>query len=256
MNLRGLEMTNSTKANLKVGDVATATGVTIRTLHHYEEIGLLEPSSRSESGHRIYSERDLQRLQQILSLKQLGFSLGEIRNCLLEKSMSPLEIVRLHQKRVLEGRDQLSKLYDQLITLERTLAANEAPSTEELLTTIEVIQMYDKYFTKEQLEELKNRKDSIGEAKMKNYQNAWTELMAKVRTEMNKKTDPASSAVQALAKEWSSLVSAFSGGNTSIEVNLGSMYRNEPAMREKVGMDADYYEYVAKMMAYYHKAKA
>jgi len=159
----------------------------------------------------------------------------------------------MHQARVLKERDQLGQLYEQLGKLEKTLASQTEPTIQELLTTIEVIQMHEKYFSKEQLAELKVREQSLGEDKMKNYQNDWTDLMEKVRAEAKKGTDPSSAYVQELAVKWNSLVKAFSGGNKAIEVQLGSMYRNEPAMRDKAGMDPEVYEYVAKMMSYMHK---
>ena len=239
----------------KVGKLAKATGITVRTLHHYEEIGLIEPSSRTESGHRVYSEKDIQRLQQVLSLRQLGFPLEDIRKCLGDKTMSPLQIIRLHQGRVHEERDRLGKLYDQLTSLERTLATNRKPSIHELIKTIEVITMHDKYFTKEQLEEIKSRGESIGDAKMKEYQESWVTLMEKVRTEKKNKSDPSSASILKLAQEWDTLVKAFTGGNPHIEVQLGSMYRNEPSMRENFGMDPELWEYVTKMMGYFHKLK-
>ena len=67
---------------LKVGELAKRTGLTVRTLHHYDEIGLLRPSLRTEAGHRLYTTVDVARLQQVLSLRQLGFGLEEVRDCL------------------------------------------------------------------------------------------------------------------------------------------------------------------------------
>src|SRR5580704_15304328 len=81
---------------VKVGELARRTGLTIRTLHHYDEIGLLKPSLHTESGHRLYTTADVARLQQVLSLRQLGFSLEEIRDCLDRPGFSPLEVIRLH----------------------------------------------------------------------------------------------------------------------------------------------------------------
>jgi MerR family transcriptional regulator, thiopeptide resistance regulator len=63
----------------KVGEVARLAHVSVRTLHHYHEIGLLVPSGRSESGYRLYTPEDLERLQQVLFYKELGFGLEEIR---------------------------------------------------------------------------------------------------------------------------------------------------------------------------------
>lgn len=67
-----------------VGEVSQATGVTVRTLHHYDEIGLLSPRERSEAGYRLYSYHDLERLQEVLVWRQLGFSLQEIKALLDE----------------------------------------------------------------------------------------------------------------------------------------------------------------------------
>ena len=83
----------------RVGEVARRTSVTVRTLHHYDEIGLLSPSHRAGSGHRLYTAADLGRLQQILSLRQLGFGLDEIRECLTAPGFDPLTVLRLHLAR-------------------------------------------------------------------------------------------------------------------------------------------------------------
>ena len=61
-----------------VGKVADLSGVTIRTLHHYDEIGLLSPGGRSDVGYRVYEDSDLERLQRILFYRELGFTLQEI----------------------------------------------------------------------------------------------------------------------------------------------------------------------------------
>jgi MerR family transcriptional regulator, thiopeptide resistance regulator len=62
----------------RVGELASLTGVSVRTLHHYDQIGLLKPSAHSEGGYRLYSENELLRLQQILMLRYLGFGLVSI----------------------------------------------------------------------------------------------------------------------------------------------------------------------------------
>src|SRR3569623_379879 len=62
----------------RIGEVAAATGLTVRTLHHYDEIGLLAPSGRTEAGYRLYSDGDVRRLYRIVALRRLGLALGEI----------------------------------------------------------------------------------------------------------------------------------------------------------------------------------
>src|SRR5947207_11101539 len=87
---------------LKVGELARRTGLTVRTLHHYDEIGLLRPSLHTEAGHRLYTAGDVARLQQVLSLRQLGFSLEQICACLDGPGFAPLEVIRLHVARLRE----------------------------------------------------------------------------------------------------------------------------------------------------------
>src|SRR4029079_12836591 len=81
---------------LKVGELARRTGLTVRTLHHYDEIGLLRPSLHTGSGHRLYAAEVVARLQLIVWLRQLGFSLEQVRAALDRADFSPLEVIRLH----------------------------------------------------------------------------------------------------------------------------------------------------------------
>ena len=67
---------------MKVGELADRTGLSVRTLHHYDQIGLLAPEGRTRAGHRIYGLAQVRRLQQIASFRHLGLSLEEIRECL------------------------------------------------------------------------------------------------------------------------------------------------------------------------------
>jgi DNA-binding transcriptional MerR regulator len=69
-----------------VKDLSKLTGVSVQTLHHYDRIGLLTPSLRLANGYRIYSEKDLLKLQQVIALKFFGFELMQIKNLLLEES--------------------------------------------------------------------------------------------------------------------------------------------------------------------------
>src|SRR5262245_8034255 len=85
-----------TTTALRVGELARRTGVSVRTLHYYHEIGLLAPSEQSHTGHRLYTAADVARLQQIVSLRQLGLSLDQIGACLDRGACSPIDIVEQH----------------------------------------------------------------------------------------------------------------------------------------------------------------
>jgi MerR family transcriptional regulator, thiopeptide resistance regulator len=141
---------------LKVGELARRTRLTIRTLHHYDEIGLLRPSLHTESGHRLYTAGDVARLQQVLSLRQLGFSLEEIRDCLDRPDFSPLEVIRRHVARLREQIELQRGLCERLEALAYFASAGEV-SAEDLLQTIEVMSMIESYYTPEQVESFRKR---------------------------------------------------------------------------------------------------
>src|SRR5262245_22466043 len=122
---------------LKVGELARRTGLTVRTLHHYDEIGLLKPSLHTEAGHRLYTAGDVARLQQVVSLRQLGFSLEEIRDCLDRPEFSPVEVICLHVARLREQIELQRALCERLEALAAHFDAAGEVSAEEFLQTIE-----------------------------------------------------------------------------------------------------------------------
>jgi DNA-binding transcriptional MerR regulator len=91
----------------RVGQVAWLTGVSIRTLHHYDDVGLLRPTKRLDSGRRLYSSADLVKLQQILTLRYLGFELRQIRELMHRADFDMLASVRIQRGIV---RDRISEL--------------------------------------------------------------------------------------------------------------------------------------------------
>ena len=112
---------------LKVGELARRTGLTVRTLHHYDQIGLLKPSLHTESGHRLYTAGDVARLQQVLSLRQLGFSLEQVRDCLDRPGFSPLEVLGLHLARLREQIESQRQLCQRLLLRSRSVHGADEP---------------------------------------------------------------------------------------------------------------------------------
>lgn len=119
----------------KVGDLAQLTGLTVRTLRFYDQIGLFSPSGQTESGHRLYDESDLSRLHRILTLKELGMSLEEIKLALAGDHISPLEIVSLQKTRVKEQIKLQQKLLEQLEHVSK-LMLGKAPLTVDDFTNL------------------------------------------------------------------------------------------------------------------------
>ncbi|MDI3418454.1 MerR family transcriptional regulator [Streptomyces luteolus] len=105
-----------------VGQVAAFAGVTVRTLHHYDEIGLLVPSERNRAGHRRYSDADLDRLQQILFYRELGFPLDEVAALLDDPDADPREHLR-RQHRLLT--DRITRLQEMAAAVETAMEAKK-----------------------------------------------------------------------------------------------------------------------------------
>jgi DNA-binding transcriptional MerR regulator len=234
---------------LKVGELAERTGLTVRTLHHYDEIGLLKPARRTAAGHRLYGEDQVVRLQQIVALRGLGFSLEEAARTLERPDSSPARVLRLRLERLQEQIDEQQKLRQRLQAVVRRLESYEEVSVEEALETIEAMTMFDKYFTPEQMEKLEERRKVVTEERIREVEAEWPVLIAEVKAEMEKGTDPASERVQELARRWKGLVEEFTGGDIQIAASVGRMYQNEESVRQRTGLNAEIMEYMGRASA-------
>ncbi len=211
----------------KVGELAKRTGLTVRTLHHYDEIGLLRPSLHTESGHRLYTAADVARLQQVLSLRQLGFALEQIRDCLDRPGFSVLEVIRLHVARLRDRIASQRRLCERLEAIAAHLQAAEEVSADQFIQTIQEITMIETYYTPEQLDALKQRGEQLGQERIDQYQEEWAGLIAEVRAAMEKGTDPSAPEVQDMARRWKALIDAFTGGDPGIERSVGRLWKEQ-----------------------------
>src|SRR5438067_8913891 len=122
---------------LKVGELAALAKLTVRTLHHYDSIGLLRPSARSDAGYRLYDRDDVARLHHIQALRAFGMSLSDIGLTLDSPAGSPLAIVE-RQLEALEVRmAEAARLRDQLLRVRAELVRGSAPDLSTWLTTLE-----------------------------------------------------------------------------------------------------------------------
>lgn len=152
---------------LKVGDLAKQTRVSVRALPYYDEIGLLSPSHRTEAGYRLYGEDDIIRLQQIVSLRQIGFSLEQIRECLEQDQFSFHHVVQLHLSQLKEQMALQQQLYARLEATATRLQSTEAISIQEFIQLIEATTMIGKYYTPEQQGYLKERRQLLDEERIR-----------------------------------------------------------------------------------------
>ena len=235
---------------LQIGAVAQLTGLTVRTLHHYDEIGLLVPSERTGAGYRLYSDGDLRRLYRILALRGMGFPLEEIASTLVREGEDPRPAVRRHLERV-DGQLRLAEqLRRRLTRILDVLDRVDEPSGDLFIEAIEVMTRMETYYTPEQLEQLQERADALGEDGMVRAQEDWARLIAEVEAERVAGTDPADPRLDPLVARWTALIEQFTGGDPGIKASLQRMYDTEgPEQASRGAMHAETMAYAGEAMA-------
>jgi len=116
---------------MNANEVAAVSGVSVRTLHHYDAIGLLCPARNPENGYREYGERELDLLQQILFFKACGFSLGRIRQLLNAPSFDRTQAYALQEKYLLHERERIDAMLDTLRKSQRAMKGETSMTQKE-----------------------------------------------------------------------------------------------------------------------------
>lgn len=236
------------KKTWKVGGLAKETGLTVRMLHHYDKMGLFSPSQSSDKGHRIYTEKDIAKLQQIMSLKQLGFALGEIKEMIENPNLNPVEIIKVQLESVKEYIRIQEQLCSRLERIYDLLDSQQEVSAEQFINLIEVINMSkDKYFTQEQQKKMFKE---IGLEERKRYVSEWSEITAKIRVEYEKGTPPENLDVTQLAKRWNEFLDKLTIRDPEISKAAERYYKENPEIGEKFGIDKQLSDYIKKAMSH------
>ncbi|KGF82663.1 hypothetical protein IA69_05155 [Massilia sp. JS1662] len=223
---------------LKVGELAALANLTVRTLHHYDSIGLLRPSARSDAGYRLYDRDDVARLHRIQALRAFGLSLADIALTLDSPAGSPLAIVD-RQLEALEVRmAEARRLRDQLLRVRTQLVQGSAPDLSTWLTTLEntmdMMNVYERYFTKEELERLPIVRSDAAQAQ-------WQAMVEQVRGLIESQVPPDSDAAKAFALRWLQTFDRDTGGDAALQAKLNAMVERE---KDAVGMPAQIFDYV------------
>lgn len=234
----------------KIGELAEKTGLSIRTLHYYEELGLLSPQYRTRGDHRLYGEDDVVRLQQVLSLKQLGFPLEQIKTALENPDFSPEKILAMQAERIEGELSGHRDLLDRIKGMQRLMKATNRAGPENFLELIRLMGTIDAAYTPEEMQEIKQRGRALGENGLVNAENEWSTLIAAVQAEMDVGTPPTDPKVRKLAKQWQSLIDAFTGGNPAIAEKMKAMYEQQGAQMQQTfgGPSQEMREYVSKSL--------
>jgi MerR family transcriptional regulator, thiopeptide resistance regulator len=226
---------------LKIGELARRTGLTVRTLHHYDDIGLLSPSGRSASGYRLYDIHDIERLHRIQALRQLDIPLAEIAT-LLQGDTTDLQTVIDRQISALEHQARRAlQLRDRLAQLRNRIHSKDEADVDEWLDTLTMMAVYEKYFTPAELEKLRQHGGT--------HAPELDRLVVRVRSLMERGEPPESEESQSLARQWLLESLNFMAGDSRLIHKLDAMHRQEDHASLRTGADAAMLDYMARVTA-------
>jgi DNA-binding transcriptional MerR regulator len=219
---------------LKVGELAALAGLTVRTLHHYDSIGLLQPSARSDAGYRLYDRDDVARLHQIQALRSFGMSLADIGLYLDRPAGSPLAVVERQlaalDRQILEA----ARVREQLQRLHKELAAGGQPDLSTWLDSLEQMSMYEKYFTQDELARLPMYHDEAIKGQFK-------ALVDEAADMMRTRVAPDSDTAKAFARRWLDTFGRGTGGDAEFAARINLMVQRE---KEAGGVSPELMEFV------------
>jgi MerR family transcriptional regulator, thiopeptide resistance regulator len=223
----------------KVRAFAELAGVTVRALHHYDRLALLRPK-RTRAGYRVYSARDLERLEQIVALKFLGFPLKQIKTMLDRDSRSVGAVLRAQRRALEEKRRRLDQAIGVIADAERSIRPGGAADSAVLKRIIEVFDMSDqndemrKYYSDAAWTELAKRRDEMAERLREIAMEGtrkWQALFKDITASLD--ADPAGPVAQALLDRWKSLIEEFTGGNPEIREGIGRAWEDRDNWSEE-----------------------
>lgn len=226
-------MKNKPKNLWQPREFAAKAGVSVRTLHHYDRLGILKPHRRSIKGFRFYSEAEFARLQQILTLKFIGFSLEQIKKILGTKSFALAETLQLQRQILKAQADRISAALKAIDRAEQVNRQNGSIDWEPFYKIVEVIDMEQnwewtrKYYSESALEKVEERKKLWSPELQERVTKDWNDLVKDVEHAMANEVKPEDDEAQILAGRWNALIEEFTGGDSEIREGLNRMYGDE-----------------------------
>jgi MerR family transcriptional regulator, thiopeptide resistance regulator len=224
-----------------IGDLAKASGVTIRTLHYYDEIGLVGASERTASGHRRYTEDDVRRLYRVRALTQLGLSLDEVAT-VLRRGAEDLPALRdlLHaQLADLEVRARrLDEARHRILGLVQQLDGDEIPEPERFLATLEVTAELYGHLSEQQWDALAERRAELGEDTVATLRTEFATVVEELRRHLADGTPAEDPAVRELAVRWRRVSAAFRTGRPELDEQIQASA--ETVWRQQGGRISEY----------------
>lgn len=243
----------------KVKEVSEITGVSIRMLHHYDKIGLLRPTAISNSGYRLYDDKDLELIQQILIYRELDFSLKEIKDILNNNNLDLKKLLKLQKQLIIDKRDKLNKIVE---TIENTIKNMEGEIIMEKKGMFEGfdIEKHNKLY-EDEVKKKYGASDAYKESKKKTSKYSkedWNNIMGEVDELYKslaelKNRDVSDERVQELVHSWRMLITK-KFYNCSIEIfsGLADMYIYDERFTKNIDKYGEgFTNFLSEAMKYY-----
>lgn len=228
----------------RIQQFAKLANVTVRTLHHYDRLGLLTPALRSARGYRLYQMEDLAQLERILVLRYLGVPLKEIAALLAtgdsdsskdSNANQALAETLSRQAAVLsERRDGIDCVLKAIAAAQRHLETAKEPDWSLYKSILKEIAMQEnenwtaKYFSPEAQQAIEERKHLWSPELQAKTTSDWKQMFADVESAMARGVAPTSDEGKALAARWAKLTEGFTAGNAEVVAGLRKLYADQP----------------------------
>jgi MerR family transcriptional regulator, thiopeptide resistance regulator len=221
---------------LRVGELAKRTGVTVRALHHYDSIGLLRPSARSEGGYRLYDRDDVARLHGIQTLRRLGVPLAEMTRLLGGGTRSLQDVLARQVSALDQEIASANALRERLVVMQLVFAGGGHPKIDDWLAGLALMRTYEQYFSPGELKRVF--------VQWKRWEAEWPPLLKDIHLAMEQGTAPDSVEIQPLVHRWIDLTTRWMDGNLEVLARWGSMLRQQPGVPLPAGMDRPSIDYM------------
>jgi len=243
----------------RVQEFAQLAGVTIRALHHYDHLNLLKPK-RTAAGYRLYVARDLERLEQIVTLKFIGLSLKEIRSMLGSRAATLPHALRMQRRALEHKRRLLDRAIDAIRQAESATAGGRAPDTQLLKNIIEVIEMQEnenwgsQYYSESAQAKIKERRKLWNPELQERVSQQWLALIDDVQKALDSNEDPAGPRGQELGRRWKELVEGFTGGDAEVTQGLSKMWADKANWPANVKREVQPFRITKEMFGFVQRA--
>ena len=223
---------NFSKNLRQTKEFARLSKVTVRTLHHYDRIGLLKPKHLDRKGFRLYGENEFARLQQITTLKFIGFSLTQIKEILAGREFDLAETLALQKKIIEAQRNRLDLALEAINRAENSFKENGSTDWESFNQIIEVINMEQntdwtrKYYSESAQKKIEERKNLWSPELQERVTKDWNDLTNDIETAIADGVKPTDEPAQKLVARWNALIDEFTGGHADVREGLDKMYND------------------------------